>query len=47
MSAQIRKEWVLLLLLLFGGQECFHVECVLLHHQQAVENVDTVRLEDV
>ena len=47
MSAEVGEEWVILLLLRIGGQERLHVECVLLHGQQTVQDVDRERLQDI
>jgi hypothetical protein len=47
MAAQIAKERVALLLLEVRTKESFHIESVVLHHKQVVEDVDAVVLEYV
>ncbi len=44
-TAQITKEGVALLLLEVRAKESFHIESIVLHHKQVVEDVDAVVLE--
>ncbi len=47
MAAQIVEKWVVLLLLDVGAEESFHVERIVLHHEQVVEDINAVVLKHV
>ena len=47
MSAQIVKEWIPLFSLGFRAEEGLHVESIILHHQQIVEDVNAMVLQNV
>ena len=46
-AAQVVEKWVVLLLLDVWAEESFHVEGIVLHHEQVVEDIDAVVFQHV